>query len=426
MLKRTRSPVGVVAVCGRARQVRRRRLCTLGGAAAAAGNATGATACACAAGCRLLPARELLAFAPSRAAGQVIHPQPAAGALRRVRGGAHPPPLHQGCVAMPGRLAWPAPSITSTAAAASMNSIACCFPGAGGGGWLGAGRRTACPTPTQPPPAAQACGCGPPQWSAAAPTAPSTPWCCWTRRASMHTTRCATVPTAAAHFQSTAAAATHRPMLTPRCAPAAHLLCPADGPVQHPDLLAGRAALLAVCVQPDGRHRRSCAGQVRGSGHAGAAQWQALMAGCRCALLWSLQAVRRHCQLPMRRLQPHRLYCCRTVRCCPTARLSLVTEMTKHIRVRASGGSDVSDAGVGWGQAAAWQTLQSAACVALRCGSLLAPQSLASMLPSDACLPCRRTRRSWPPSPLPSSGCYATFTCGWRRRGARWGSLCWV
>ena len=55
VLKRTRTPVGVVAVCGRARQVRRRRLCTVGGAAAA-GNATGATACACAAGCRL-PAR---------------------------------------------------------------------------------------------------------------------------------------------------------------------------------------------------------------------------------------------------------------------------------------------------------------------------------------------------------------------------------
>lgn len=47
VLKRTRGPVGVVAVCGRARQVRRRG--PPSPAAAAAGNATGATA-ACAAG----------------------------------------------------------------------------------------------------------------------------------------------------------------------------------------------------------------------------------------------------------------------------------------------------------------------------------------------------------------------------------------
>jgi hypothetical protein len=41
------------------------------------------------------------------------------------------------------------------------------------------------------------------------------------------------------------------------CLPAAP---PADDPVQHADLLPGRAAVQPVCVQPDGRHRRGGAG----------------------------------------------------------------------------------------------------------------------------------------------------------------------
>jgi hypothetical protein len=46
--------------------------------------------------------------------------------------------------------------------------------------------------------------------------------------------------------------------------PAPTLYCPADGAVQHPDLLPGCPAVQPVCVQPDGGHRRGGAGQVGG------------------------------------------------------------------------------------------------------------------------------------------------------------------
>ena len=171
VLKNTRGPVGVVAVCGRARQVspmsrrnaqlqlrrRRRRR-------SPSAESNSRLCCCCSSSACLAsspPSVQLCTLA-----GQVLHPQPAAGPQRRLPGCAHAPPLHQGCAALAVRCGrWVAGTPRASAHAAHSCS-----------------QHPASPAP-------QACGCGRRRWSGAAPTAAATRWCCWTPRASTRTTR---------------------------------------------------------------------------------------------------------------------------------------------------------------------------------------------------------------------------------------------
>ena len=105
VLKQTRGPVGVVAVCGRARQVSRPELCSRRLRAPDCNSSLAAPAAGLGRPqdfglfisfghawlsdiCCILPR-----------AGQVLHPQPAAGAQWRLPGCTHAPPLHQRCAA---------------------------------------------------------------------------------------------------------------------------------------------------------------------------------------------------------------------------------------------------------------------------------------------------------------------------------------